>query len=331
MEKNIIKEFTGISNDQAYAHVFSLRMMNPVPNHLGKFFGTDQREYMLPVLDRLISELPQNAEIFDVGAGAGDVVDFALKNAKPGTVINIEEPNPILLNAYNEKIKKYGRLSPGIAFQGALQDLYEKKNQAFVPKKPQDLILALHMIYHLTGFTSAEVDAEGDLIKAVSFLYERLASHGSLFIVYADLEATSQGEAVCSMAEKYFESRYPDEPYAKNLLSIYRARNALLGEKGSIAKVLKNLYPGTHPTLSSQKVKSHFFGDTIEDIAALGLATELCPSDSDPFEIDKLKFCLNYVKENPNRIGLVKEERNVPQKGMWRANEPQVLATISKG
>lgn len=330
MSNHILREFQGLTNDQTYVNVFSKRMMDPIPKRQGEFFGCDQRIMMMPSIQRLVADLPQNAEVFDVGAGAGEVVDFALKDAPKGTTINIEEPNPLLIQEYINKLTKYPNLKSGIAFEGTLQDYYKGSRKPVTPQNPQNLILAIHMIYHLTDFTAPKIDAEKDLIEAITFLYGLLAPGGSIFIVYADLASTDQGEAVCSMAEKYFRTQFPIDCFADNLSAIYKARNQLLGPNGTISTVLKKRYPGTNPILYAERQQSHFFGKTPEDIAVLGLATELCPSDPNPFEISKLQFCLDYVSRYPERIGLQKEEREVPQRGLWRANEPQVLSTITK-
>ena len=137
MNETVLKEFQNLTNAQAYVHIFSKRMMKPIPKHPGEFLGTDQRSDMLPYIQRLVLTLPKNAEVFDVGAGAGDVVEFALKDAPSGTRVNIEEPNRDLIKAYSEKLKHYPNLKPGIAYEGFLQDYYTGKKRALLPKQPQ--------------------------------------------------------------------------------------------------------------------------------------------------------------------------------------------------
>lgn len=330
MFEKVLAEFTDLTNSMAYVKIFSRRMMKPVPNRKGEFYGNDQRLDMLPFIQKSVSAVPENGQVFDVGAGAGDVVEYALKNAPKGTTVNIEEPNPIMINSYLNKLKKYAYLKTGIVYEGPIQDYYHGRKKGVVPKEPQNLVLAIHMIYHLTEFTDLEIDAEGDLIDAITFLYGLLAPGGSIFIVYADLLDGPKGEATCGLAEKYFRQEYPDKPFADHLVSIYQARNRLLGPNGNICEFLSERYPATFPKLQSEWRDCHFFGDSIEDIAVLALATELCPSNREPFDISKLQFCLDYVLRYPERIGLQKEEHDLPQKGMWRSNEPQIIATITK-
>ena len=327
--KEALREFSGLTNEEAYVHVFSKRMMVPVPDKPGEYFGNDQRPDMRPSLQKLIAEVPEKGQLFDVGAGAGDVVDFALKDIAKGTVINIEEPNSALVKKYLKKLKDY-ELKVGTVYEGPLQHYYEGKRQGIFPRLPQNLILAIHMFYHVTDFTQYKIDPLSDLTEAVSFLYSLLVPGASLFIAYADLLDSPKGEAVCGMAEKFFRSQYPNECYADNLISIYQARNELLGTQGTIANILAQRYPHTKPIFHSERHLTHFFGKSLADIAVLGLAGELCPSDDKIFDLAKLEFCIDYVSQHPDRIGLKKEERDIPQKGLWRANQPQVLATITK-
>jgi SAM-dependent methyltransferase len=330
MYEKVLEEFTDLTNSMAYVKIFSRRMMKPVPNKSGEFFGTDQRIDMLPFLQKNVASVPERGEIFDVGAGAGDVVDYALKNAPKGTVINIEDPNPAMIKSYLKRLNKYAYLKVGSVYEGPIQDYYQGMRIGIFPKQPQNLVLAIHMIYHLTDFTDPKIYPETDLIEAISFLYGLLAPHGSIFIVYADLLDSPKGEAVCGMGEKFFRQKYPKESYADNLISIYQARNALLGPNGSITDYLEQRYPDTKPKLDSFWRQCYFFGESIEDVAVLALAAELCPSNNDPFDLSKLQFCLEYITNYPERFNLQKEVRNVPQKGLWRANEPQIIATITK-
>ncbi len=318
--ERVLTEFDSLTNDETFVHIFQ-RIMEPVPGKPSEFYGCDQRIDLVPSLNQLVEKLPQNAQIFDVGAGSGDVVDFALKNAPRGTVVNIEEPNRLLIKEYLEKLKKYDHLKTGFVLDGYLQDCYQKA----IPK--QDLILAIHMIYHLTDFTASSVDPEKDIIDAVSYLYEQLAPGGSIFLVYA---ANPGGLAIENLAEKYFRSAYPNDIYADNLVSIYEARNKLLGPEGTIASELLNRFPQTNPLLKSELRECHFFARSIADMGVIGLAGELCSSDNKPFDLAKLKFCWDYLVQHPEEVGLLKEERDVPQKGFWRADEPQVIAIITK-
>ena len=73
-----------------------------------------------------------------------------------------------------------------------------------------------------------------------------------------------------------------------------------------------------------------FFWRIHSGYSCLALATELCSSNTHIFDLEKLKFCLDFVAKYPQSIGLQKETRNIPQKGHWMANEPHVITMIQK-
>ncbi len=327
--EQILEEFSSLNNAEAYTHIFSKRILEPILDRPNEFFGTDQRITIIPLLNDLVGKLPPNAQVFDVGAGAGEVVDFALKNAPKGTIVNIEEPNPFLIKLYLERLAKQDHLIPGISYEGYLQDYYRQENKEIFPKDPLDLIIAIHMIYHLTDFTANFIAPEQDILEAFSFLYEHLSPGGSIFIVYADLYPYQTHGAIASLATKYFQFTH-DQHYTENLLSIYAARNKLLGPNGTIGEELAKRFPRTKPQVESMYCNTHFFGRSIADLSASALAGELCTANNDPFKTEKLEFCMNHLLQNPDYFGLQKEEENVPQKGFWKASEPQVITIISK-
>ncbi len=121
----VLAEFNALTNAESFAHVFQ-RIMEPVSGKPSEFFGSDQRIDLMPSLAKLVEKLPSNAQIFDVGAGSGDVVDYALKFAPKGTIVNLEEPNPWLIKEYLNKLEQYDHLKPGLVYTGNLQDYYKK-------------------------------------------------------------------------------------------------------------------------------------------------------------------------------------------------------------
>jgi len=102
---------------------------------------------------------------------------------------------------------------------------------------------------------------------------------------------------VCGLGDFFFRAYYPDKPFADNLKDIYKARNHLLGLHGTITPILEKQFPKSKPGLSSERRTTHFFGDSIADIAVLALATELCPSEHKVlfFETTTLAWNLLYL------------------------------------
>ena len=75
LEKTL-SEFNGITNEEAYVNIFAKRMMKPVTGKNSEFLGCNHRIDMLPFIQSLIAKMPESGQVFDVGAGAGDVVDL---------------------------------------------------------------------------------------------------------------------------------------------------------------------------------------------------------------------------------------------------------------
>jgi hypothetical protein len=323
-------EFQSISNYQAYKKVFSDRMMLPHPTDSRRLLGNTQREDFLPFLQPLIRRLPTNANIFDVGAGAGEIVDLALYEAT-SAAISIEEPNPLLIKSYQERVKKYPNLHLALVHEGSMQDLYRYIKSSHNPsarvapaKESQDLVLALQMIYHVTPFEENGIDPDTEIIDAVSFLYETMRPGSSLFLVYSDDDTATTGLA----SEWYFEKTRQLSKLA-NLKKIKRARNRIL-KSGLIAEFLAAKFPQSKPRLTCERTSSWIFGRTLEDMAILCLLGDDELSNDQEFDVRKLEIYLDFVKNNAERIQLGIEQRPIAQQGMYRFFQGQLVLTIEK-
>ncbi len=317
-------EFRGLTNNEAYELAFNKRLLRPNPNLTGHFLGNTQREDFLPHLRSLLKNLPKQAQIFDFGAGAGEIVDLALREVESAT-INIEEPNPLLLAQYVERVSNSGNLSLGILHTGPLQDYYEAANVEIArPSVQQDLALAIHMIYHLTNFEHEKIDPDADIERAISTMYSFLKPGGVLFLVFADQLLSTTGQA-----SRYYFQRKNDMRTVGNLERISESRDRLLRE-GSIETHLQAAFTDSRAVVDSTVTDSYIYGETREDIVAMCLTGELGEANDAPFNTEKLDILADFINENENEIGLTKEGRELPQKGMIRAHQPQVIVLIQR-
>ncbi len=324
---SIFEEFKNITNNQAYELAFNNRLLLRDPANPNVFLGNTQRQDFLPYLEEIVSKLPPEAQIFDFGAGGGEIVDVALKAAHSAT-INLEEPNHILLRQYESRIKKYQNLKVGISYQGPLEDFYQKPESVmapYMPDKTQNLILAMHMIYHLTNLKDDRINPDHDLSNALAAMYGFLKPEGLLFLVYADQSISTTGQAGYSYFKEIGRS-----DISLRLKSIWESRNKLLRE-GGIISALRLAFPGTNPQAHSIRTASFIYGKTEDDIAAMCLTGELGESNDDAFDINKLKLCREFIENHKNEIGLSIEDRDVRQKGMVRSNQPQIITMIHRG
>jgi len=316
----MFSEFSNITNNLAYLKAFSERFMLQDPARPGRFLGNTQREDFLPYLRTLVSKLQPDSQIFDFGAGAGEVVDFALSELESGTV-NIEDPNTLLLEQYQNRLTAHPRLKLGQVHSGSVQDLYEESVK--IPK--QDLILGLHMIYHLSSFTPGEQsDPQEDILRMLNFMYKQLNLGGRIFLVYADQLVSTTGQA----GAYYFQAKGEDQTVS-NLESIWNARDELL-KQGRAQSLLNQRFPEFEARVESHQTASYIYGKTLEDVAIMCVIGELGLANDDVFDVSKLELSLKFLKENPDAVGLIEERRDVQQKQMIRSNQPQTVTIISK-
>jgi hypothetical protein len=164
--EDIRKEFRGITHQEAYKRAFNDRVMLQLPEDPTRFLGNDQRENFIPHLKELLMKIPQtNACIWDVGAGAGEILDTCLGISKLDRVtLHLEEPNLLLIDRYKARIKNYPRFQLGQTWTEPIENCEINWNEI----GRVHLVLAMHMIYHLSDFRSPKIDPIADILK-VSF------------------------------------------------------------------------------------------------------------------------------------------------------------------
>jgi hypothetical protein len=116
--RQLYEEFRGLTNERAYVKAFNERLLCRSPGRQELFLGTDQREYFLPLLRGVVAGLPEEAQVFDCGAGAGEIVDSCLAQVPGRATIHLEEPNPRLFLQYVQRIQACERLRLGTVYNG---------------------------------------------------------------------------------------------------------------------------------------------------------------------------------------------------------------------
>jgi 2-polyprenyl-3-methyl-5-hydroxy-6-metoxy-1,4-benzoquinol methylase len=167
------------------------------------------------------------------------------------------------------------------------------------------------------------INPEKDIINFVDFLFNCIKDNGTIFIVYTDLENSYSGDVTLD----YYKNKYDENTKHcfSNIKKIYRARNYMFKEN-NIEKILRNKYNNFN--IKIYETESYFYGNNLEDLAAMGLVGELLPSNNDIFDINKLKYILNLLYNNKININI--EDRNILQKNMFKVNQNQVVYIIKK-
>lgn len=309
-------EFLNLTNNEAYTNAFCKRVMLPSSDPLDPYLGNTQRKDFLPVLMELIKNLPAAPHVFDVGGGNGELVDLAFKgNVPEHTSFSVEEPHGQMLEEYTRRLIRAGiRLNE--AFNLPVQALFRQKLH-----KPVDLIISVHMIYHLQ---SDHDDAVSILAEFVGFLYAQLKSGGVIFLVYADDENGFVGK----VSTQYYKDQN-NITMANTLSTLYRVRNKLLAE-GAIKQQLAEKYPDCSPEISTLFFNSKFYGNTKDDLAAMSLISDIIPLNDDQFDIKKLIYAREFIEVHSSLIGLEKELGIGIRQNMWKVSQPQVACVIKK-
>uniref|UniRef100_A0A7S1IEF6 Uncharacterized protein n=1 Tax=Eutreptiella gymnastica TaxID=73025 RepID=A0A7S1IEF6_9EUGL len=316
--------YKGKTNREVYAYAFHDLVMKPMPGGGDfTFFGNTQRAQFAEALRKIISTTPEGAQIWDVGAGAGDIVPL-VKTIKDAT-LHLEEPNQHLLDEYKKAIENTPGLSVGKVYPGPLQDFYEAPDKVndFVPP-PCDLVLAIHMIYFLNDYTQEGLSPIEPLKAAMGCLYKNLKKGGKIFIVYA-----GPNNYAIPISTHYFDKYQPKEPYTKNLNAILDAWKDLF-QGDALVPHLNALCPEDSAKVEAELVPCHFFAEKKLDLAAMGAITYLIPSNDEPFDTERMYSCCEWLLQDGHTFGLAEETGDVPQKGCWKISVDQAVVQITK-
>jgi hypothetical protein len=206
-----------------------------------------------------------------------------------------------------------------------LQDYYSTSGvQPSAPSEPQDLILAIHMLYHLTDPRSEQINPDADIEEAIMAMFAFLEPGGSLFIVFANQLVSTTG-----LAGRYYFKEIGKSEIADRLLRIAKSREQLLAQ-GKIIASLNNRFGDDCASVETVVTQSCFYGDSEEDIVAMCITAEIGEINDEPFDLNKLDVCGRFVETHASEIGLTTESREVSQKGMVRSNQPQIVSIIRK-
>lgn len=302
-------EFQNYTNKQAYEAVFARRMMLRESPDSTRVLGNSQREDFLPFLHAELKRVPAAAQILDVGGGAGDIVDLALERVD-GATIHVEEPNEVLLETYRQRLSAHPSLTCGTLHPVPL-DRLPLPLRSGGTEILCHAVLAIHMLYFVD-----------DLVDTLRALYGSLRPGGVLFVVVADQLVSTTGRA-----GRFHYARIGEENRIKKLDECWALREALLGQ-GGIADLLDQ---ETSPMVEVHRTESWLFGRGPDDVVAMCLAGELASADDERFDLRKLESCRAFLDEHGDTVRFGIEDRPIPQRGWYRAAQPQIVTVIRRG
>jgi len=160
-------------------------------------------------------------------------------------------------------------------------------------------------------------------MEALCWKYARLGVGGKLFIVGPGTFDHKLG-FLESFQTKWFNKI--NKEWGQNYSKMIETRTQLLQE-GKIINILKEKFPNTDPTISILLQSTSVFGQYRGDLALFSLAGPGTPINDNLFNLDMLHGSIEFFRnEYPIQI----EKKNIPYKGRWAADSPQICVTITR-
>lgn len=310
-----LNELHGMSNKEAYTYIFKNFVLSRSKESDDPYIGNTQRRDYSPILTEIISNIPEHGHILDIGGGDGALLCKLIRENSKRCQLTYLEPDAYLFNQYKSSAQSLEN-SVTLGINECVQYLYKKP-----VTKPADLILASHMIYHLSEINSSSNRLFDDLIEFVRNLYSQLADDGKLVIIYTDCEASYTGQL--SLAY------HGDTKNHHTLKGLYRARNRLFSDK-KILDILQELFTNYNTSIETYRLNSKFYGLSLDVIASMGLLGDALPYNDHIIDPNLLVFSRNYLNIEPHKFGLCRETLPGLRKGLWKVNQPQVVCVIQK-
>jgi hypothetical protein len=306
----VIESLRQLSLEDLYAEAFQKRLMQPHPTKPGEYVGNNQRALFAPYLRQLISENPRG-NVLDVGAGSGEIVEVALKEMKT-CHLYLNEPNGRLLDCYRETLARYPQIHLEGVHAKEAQTFSKAEGAQWVRELPAlDLVLMIHMVYHLTSEEMEEL---------IATLAPKMAPGSTLFIVYADQENSTTGRA----ADFYF--RKNDPSMSEKIRAAWQWRSRMFKD-GELVKTLSERYPELTLQIKSFVTPSRIYARSTADLAVMCYTGELSATETRP--IEKIYSSLQFIENHPDQIDL-KNEIEGDRQGMVSSAQPQVICQIHR-
>jgi SAM-dependent methyltransferase len=301
-------EFSGLDEHQQYLNAFA-RVLKWDPLGRVTMLGTDQRDAFAPAVRTMLGARPRRPHrILDVGCGDGATFQLFAHDVPTGSVIDLIDPNPDYVAAYEARLGRLATVRLGAAHVAPFAP--DPEDARFAPPlaRDYDVILALHSLYFFD-----------DLAAAFADLYARLAPGGAMIVVFADEAVAYTG--VCYRA------------YAQRLdPNLAAAHSAACAERLALLAGDADVEPRLKAVLGAQRIDvlrqpTRLFGHSLADLVALCNISGLSAYP----DLDKFDAALTLLAEDPQRIGLrIETEPSSPRLGMLSVRQPQVIATILK-
>ncbi len=327
-ERLLELELSGLTEDSRYELTFS-RLVKPDPFRLFNvesgpdvplMLGTDQRDYLAPLLGERLADLPAGAKILDVGSGDGQTTAHALADRRePLTFIPVD-PAQGALDRYKDLIAStYPHIAVARTLAVGIDEMVgAAPDSAWALGEPLDMIIAIHVLY----FTD-------DLAGFLRFAHDRLPPGGKIVIAFAEHGGRYSGR----LAYDYWK-QYPAPPGVQHHApghAIDDFFGILDGDAGRAvceAALREQLGDDLFGVTELIRQPTRIFGHDIGDLIAAGLITGLAAKDD-----EQLRHQIHYVSDRlqnePETFDL-RLVLNGPRSRMLSIAQPQIFLELQK-
>jgi len=324
-------ELSGLSGDSRYELNFS-RLVKPDPFRLFDvdanadqpfMLGTDQRDYLVPLLAARLDALTPGARVLDLGSGDGQTTAAALHGrAKPLTLLPLDPADGALARYQDHFASELPHISVPETLVASIDDLLAGgvggAGTAAALKEPLQMIVAIHSLYF-----------SADLAGLLRFAHDRLPPRGKVVIVFAECNGRFSGR----LAEDYWRE-HPGSSGGDHAIGgddldrFFGVLDAAAGRAECEAALRDRLGDDLFGVVDVTRQPSRLFGHDLGDIIAAGFLTSLSAADD-----DQLKHQIHYVSQRlqaePETFDL-RLSLDGPRARMLSVAQPQIFIELEK-
>jgi SAM-dependent methyltransferase len=327
-ERLVELELSGLDQDSLYELVFS-RLTKPDPvRQFGVetgpdtpyMLGTDQRDYLVPLLSGRLAALRPGATILDVGSGAGQTTAASLLDRiQPLSLIPLDPAEGALRLYEHLFASQFPQITVPRTIAAGIDDmLAASPGSAAAVDETLDMILAIHALY----FT-------GERAGFLRFAHERLAPGGKVLIAYG-----GHGDGYPARLARDYWGQYAKDDDAighfstgaletffgiSDVAAGVEACEAVLRERlgGDLFHVAAVIH---HPT--------RLFAHDLGDLIVIGFLTGLVPRDANELR-RQIRYVSDRLRKEPETFDLRLTLRG-PRARMLSVAQPQVFIELEK-
>ena len=326
-ERLLELELDGLALDPQYELLFS-RLVKPdpfrlfgveAPGELPFMLGTDQRDYLVPLLARELARLGPEAHVLDVGAGDGLTTASALEGRREPLALLPLDPAEGALERYRDR---FDSSLPQIAIPrllvGGIDGLVSAlPGSELALTEPLDAVLAIHTLYF-----------SEDLPTFLRFAHDRLVPGGRMVITFAVAGGLFTGR----LARDYWQSHPDPGPATRHdgasIDRLFGLLDESAGPAHCEAALVDHLGDDLFSVVELVRQPTRIFGHDLGDLIAAAFVTGL--GSEEPAELRRqIQYVSRRIQEEPETFDL-RLMLDGPRARMLSIAQPQTFLVLER-